>query len=544
MVTFMAAGAPILGLDLGSTKGCVAAVDSAGVLRLLADPWGRSIIPAVISFHPSGNVLVGQEAVARLAEDPTNTLTRANSGTGGVRKTRAGLLSPIAATHILLDHLRRIADAALQIDCESAVLTVPANTEEAQRRALIEVANNAKLRVEHMLDCPVAVAYGYGLEQAPQQLVAVCDFGGKKFECSILSIENKQPRVVATAWDRNLGGDVIRERIVDWLADSHQSQHRIDLRQDPQAIWRLRDAAEQAKRQIAAQADYGVQVSIPAVTPVADGTHLDLRMLLTSQILQEHTSDVIDRCVGVCRNALQQAGVQIGQIAQLLLVGGACRMPAVQHTLSKVFERQPRMDVDPEAASALGAALFAAKTDVLNHRITSPYGAVSAPPATEMTPPVVRRATRVGRVITKKMFTAAMPAVSEDVAFSSPAAAPSTPTLIEATAIQLGLSTVAGFCGEIIPPSQPLPASNSRVFSTAKDNQPAVRINICQGNSRRFAENMPLGTLVLDKLPPRPRGSVRIQVTFAIDADGVLEASARDEQTGQEQSLTVQVKLG
>lgn len=539
------ATAPILGLDLGNSRGCVAAVDAGGVLRLLADPWGRSVIPSVISFHPSGNVLVGIEAEARLTEDPQNTLLRAEATREGARDTRAGRLSPTVTTQVLLDHLRLMADAALQADCTAAVLTVPANTDEAARRALVDDALHAKLQVERILDCPVAVAYGYGLENAPQQLVAICDFGGSKFECSIVSIDNKQPSVVASSWDPTLGGDQIRNSIADWLAEAHLSQHGLDLRDDLDTLWRLRDAAEQAKRQITAQADYGVNIAISEVGESHEGTAVDLRMLLTADVLAERSADIVDRCVGVCRNAMRRAGVQVGQIAQLILVGGVCRMPLVQRRLAEIFERAPRMDVDPVAAAALGAALFAAKTDVLDHRITSPYGAVSAPPDSEMTPPVLRRTTRVGRIITKKMFTAAIPAVTEeDLAQTAPVAEPTSPTLIEATAVQLGLSTVAGFCGEIIPASQPLPASNTRLFSTARDNQQQVRIQVCQGNSRRFAENMPLGVLVLDQLPPRPRGDVRIRVTFSIDADGVLEAHARDEQSGREQSIKVQVQLG
>lgn len=541
------ASTPILGLDLGNSRGCVAAVDAGGVLRLLADPWGRSMIPAVISFHPSGNVLVGTEALARLTEDPHNTLVRADADQRGPRDTRAGRLSPAVVTQVLLDHLRLMANAALQTDCTAAVLTVPANTDETVRRALVDSAREAKLNVERVLDSPVAVAYGYGLEQAPAQLVAICDFGGSKFECSIVAVEDKQPKVVASSWDPSLGGDRIRDSIADWLAEAHYSQHGVDLRHDATTAWRLRDAAEQAIRQLTAQADYGVNIAIPHVSETDNGTAVDLRMLLTADILAERSAEIIDRCVGVCRNAMRRAGVQVGQIAQLILVGGVCRMPLVQQRLAKVFERPARMDVDPIAAAALGAALFAAKTDVLDHRITSPYGAVSAPPDSAVTPPVLRRAARVGRIITKKMFTAVMPAVTaeeigQDLA-ATPTAEPTSPTLIEATAVQLGLSTVAGFCGEIIPASEPLPASNTRLFSTARDNQQQVRIQVCQGDSRRFAENMPLGVLVLDQLPPRPRGDVRIKVTFSIDADGVLEAHARDEQTGREQSIKVQVKL-
>lgn len=536
----MAVTAPILGLDLGSSKACVAAVDGSGVLRLLADPWGRTIIPSVVSFHPSGNVLVGAEALARLADDPDNTITRADAESGGIRNTRAGRLSPIAASHILLDHLRRMADAALQTTCESAVLTTPASASSAYRSALAEVADNARLRAEAMLDCPVAIAYAYGLEQAPPQLVAVCDLGGRKFECSIVFVENRKPAILATASDAQLGGDLIREGIVDWLAENHLHQHGVDLRAAPSVLWRLRDAAEQAKRQMSAQADYGVNVAVAGVDTSPSGKTIDLQMLLTDKILRDRARDVVERCAALCAEAMRQAGVQVGQIAQLILAGGGCRMPLVQQRLGKAFGRQGRMDVDPEAACALGAALFAAKTNVLDHRITSPYGAVSPPPPNTTQAPVLRQTTRVGRVITKKMFTAAMPAVSEEVAFSAPAAA-STPTLIEATATRLGLSTVAGFCDTVIGKSQPLPASNTRVFSTAKDNQSQVQIRICEGDSRRFGENLPLGALVLDQLPPRPRGSVRIAVTFSIDTDGLLEASARDEQTGQEQRITVQL---
>ena len=534
----MTARDPTFGIDLGAAKVCVAAVDGGGVLRLLTDHQGHGILPAVVSFDENCHVLIGEDAVARWANDPGNTIACDLRPEAVPTLTRAGQLRQVDIGAILLDHVRRMANAALQVDSKSVVLTLPGGYDEARRQLVIEAAVAAGLDVSELLLCPQAACYAYGLEKSPPQFVAVCDFGATKFECSIIAMRDGLPMLLATVCEPGLGGDLLNERITEWMVEGFHGRHGIDLRHDQVAMYRLRNAAERSKRKLFPKTEYGVQVAVPDLVPRADGSQLGLDLHLTEAVFSERTSDLVERILGVCDKALYQAGMTPEQLLQIILIGGSCRIPAVQFRVGAFFGRTPRMDVDPEAACALGAALFAAHGSAITDRVTSPYGAVTAPPAEAADPPVLRRKTRVGRVVTRKMFTAVMDAQVAtditDVDFSPPR-----PALVEVTAFRLAISTVGGFCDEVIPSNEPIPAAKTRIFSTGKDGQPQVSVSVCQGDSRRFVENTALGTIVLDNLPPRPRGQVSIAVTFAIDDDGVLEASARDEATGQEQSVRI-----
>ncbi len=531
----MTASDPTFGIDLGAAKVCVAAVDGSGVLRLLTDHQGHGILPAVVSFDESCNVLIGEDAVARWGNDPANTVACDLRPEAVPTLTRAGQLRPVDIGAILLDHVRRMANAALQVDSKSVVLTLPASYDDARRQLVIEAAVAAGLDISELVLCPLAATYAYGLEKNPPQFVAICDFGATKFECSIIAVRDGRPTLLASACEAGLGGDLLNERITEWMVEGFQGQYGIDLRNDQVAMYRLRNAAERSKRKLFPKTEYGVQVAVPDLVPRADGSRLGLDLHLTEAVFTERTSDLVERLLGVCDKALYQAGMTPEQLFQIIMIGGSCRIPAVQFRLGAFFGRTPRMDVDPEAACALGAALFAAHGAAITDRVTSPYGAVSPPPADAADPPVVRRTTRVGRVVTRKMFTAVMAAQeATEVDFSPPR-----PALVEVSAFRLAISTVGGFCDAVIPANEPIPAANTRIFSTGKDGQRQVSVSVCQGDSRRFVENTALGTIVLDNLAPRPRGQVSIAVTFAIDDDGVLEASARDEATGQEQTVRI-----
>ncbi|HUH02568.1 MAG TPA: Hsp70 family protein [Kofleriaceae bacterium] len=534
----------ILGLDLGTSKACVSAVDEEGKLRLLADHRGDTVIPAYVSFHPDGNVLVGKEATVRRTVDPSNTLRRNLRPGDTAVVTRAGEVRSVEINTILLDHMRRLADAALQTDTRKVVLTVPWGYGDEQRGWLVRGAKAAALEIVDILPCPIAAAYAYGLEKQRAQFVAVVDFGASKFECSILSTQDGKPVLLASIADMELGGDTITERLVDWMVRGFERDHQIDLRNDRIAMERFGLAAEEAKRRLSTAGEYGVRVEVPAITFRSDGSHVGLQLLLNHEVFDGMTADLVERVARVCDRTVNRAGLRPEQLSQVLLVGGSFRLSPLRERMRAYFARDPRMDVDPEAVCALGAALFAPHRAVSSDRVTSPYGAVSSPPADAADPPLLgRRETRVGRVVTKKMFTAVMQAVTpEGATLHEPITERmARPTLIEVTASRLALSTVGGFCDEIIPSSSPIPTSLSRVFSTGKDDQPSVVLQICQGDSRRFKENMPLGTITLTNLPPRPRGQVRIAVTFAIDDDGVLTALARDEQTGQEQRIRIEL---
>lgn len=536
---------PILGLDLGTSKACVSAVDETGKLRLLADHRGDTVIPAFVSFHPDGNVLVGKEARVRRTTDPANTLRRGLDPIESSIMTRAGEVRMVQVNTILLDHMRRVADAALQVDTRKVVLTVPWGYNDEQRLALVQGARAANLEIVDLLPCPIAAAYAYGLEHQRSQFVAVCDFGASKFECTLLSVgAGRPPEVLASIADLELGGDDLSDRLVRWMVNGFQEHHQLDLRDDRVAMDRFYMAAEESKRRLSGGGPYGVRVEVPAISFRSDGSQVGLQLLLTWEVFYGLTHDLLDRAMRMCNRTLDRAGVTAEQISQVLLVGGSFHLPPLRDRVGAYFGRNPRMDVEPAAACALGAALYAPQRQVLSGRVTSPYGAVSAPPDDVAAPPQLsKRSTRVGRVITKKMFTAVHeaqlpPEMPDDTAKMLASAMP---TLIEVTASRLALSTVGGYCDEVIPADTPVPTENSRVFTTGKDNQPTVQLKICQGDSRRFAENMPLGTISLVGLPPRPRGQVAIAVTFAIDDDGVLTAAARDEHTGQEQRVRIEL---
>ncbi len=546
-------GEPILGLDLGSTKACVAAVDASGILRLITDAHEDSIIPAVVSFAPDGHVLIGRAAIERRTEDPQNTLPAEIRPGAPALPTRAGRMGPTELTSILLDHLRRMADTSIHSDTRRVILTVPLTQEAEVRAELLRAASMAGMAVEGVLPAPIAAVFAFGIDKQRPQRLAVVDAGAAKVECAIVEVGgNAPPRLLGHGSAPGLGGRAFDDRLTAWLADGAMRALGVDPRTNPWVVDRLRTAAEQAKRQLAVHGQYGVQVEVPALARGADGSATDLRLLLDWNVFHMTCHDLVEAMAQPCIQALSAAGLDATGIGQLLLIGGTARLPPVQERLGALFGRAPRMDVAPDAAPALGAAIFASRGELASARVTNPYGAVAAPPdEVTHTPQLgVPSPARVGRVSTKKMFTAVMQAaVAPEVTFSAPrmtppqqqAQAPTLPAIIEVTATRLGLSTVAGFCDEIIGRDLPVPTSRTRVFSTGRDGQRDVTLSVCEGDSRRFRENRPLGTLVLHDLPPRPRGQVRIAVTFTIDADGVLEASALDEGTGRAQKIQIRL---
>lgn len=593
---------PIFGLDVGTSKCCAGAVDPAGWPRILADAAGKKVIPSVVSFHPDGNVLVGDEAKARRTEDSANTVAsvtrlaglrassrevvdlasrspytfRVGANDAPLIGTRAGDLGIPDLLGILMDHMRRLAAAALDADARRCVLTVPAFYDQKQREAVRAAAKIAGLTVEGLLDDPVAAALAYAYSRATQPIVAVYDFGGGKFECTILEVKGDDARVLGTFGDTFLGGDDVDARVADYTVRAFWQVHRVDLRADPAAPPRLLEAAERAKWDLSAKPE--TQLAVPNIGKNAAGKPLDLSLTLSREIFAQATDDIVKRTFAVCTQACARAGVAPAQIDEVLLLGGMTKLPWVRDAVAAHFGKQPRTDVNPDVGVALGATLWGAR--VADHREVRPnddqageQGAVSAsdsPPGsqgikkrvtsqfgsdTQQTQPsaaVARTGTtgeraRVGRINTKKMFTAAMAAVPE-AAFgpTTPVGpvAPVAPQLAEVMAASLAISTVGGYCEPLIAKEAVLPAEKTRVFSTGKDGQRVVKIAVCQGDSRRFADNVPLGTLVLDGLPARPRGNVKIAVSFAIDTEGVLVAGARDEETGRAQSVRIQLRDG
>ncbi len=533
----MDADEPILGIDIGTSKVCVAAVDRDGSLRLFANSSGLSLIPAAVCFHRNGNVLVGDAALDQRSADPDNVLSLERWPGGEARITRAGAIRPVDVTAILLDHARRMADGALGSDTRAVALPLPYTGADGQKGLLEKAARRSGLVVAGTLSSPEAIAFAYGLADRPSRIVAVCDFGASKIEASLLRAGDGAVEVLASECDYGLGGSTFSERLVGWMTENVLGLFGVDVSDDRVALRRMRIAAEASKKKLWQTGDLGVGIELPSIVGAANGAACDLSLLLTPTLFADRTSDLVERCVGVCDRALRHADLEPGDVVELVIAGGTCRIPSVKRRLQSYFGRTPRMDVDPETAVALGAALAAAQRKVQNRRITAPYGKVTPPPEFLARPPRIgARTARIGRITTKKRFTAVVPTQLPglDVEFGE-----TEPTLEEVTAAPLAISTVGGFCDEIIPVDIPIPSQKMRIFTTGRDDQSVVEVSVCQGESRRFLENTPLGTLILAPLPPRSRGKVRIAVTFCIDSDGVLEAAARDEDTGQEQSLRI-----
>jgi molecular chaperone DnaK (HSP70) len=570
----------VFALDAGAALG--GAVDKAGWPRILADSYGKKVIPAFVSFHPDGSILVGEEAKAQRAEDPANTMSslarlaglkasareivevasrapyafRVGPDDTPLIATRAGDFSIPDLLSLLVDHMRRLATFTMDADVRRCVLTVPAFYGAAQREGMIAAATLAGLTVEGVLDDPVAAALAYGYSRATQPIVCVYDFGGGKIECTVLEVKGDEPRVLGTSADVVASGDATDARVVDYTMRAFYHVQRVDLRADPSAPPRLAEAAERAKWDLSAKNE--TLIAIPHITQQG-GRAIDLSLTLTREIFAQATDDLVKRTLAVASDACAKAGLAPGRVDEVLLLGGMTKLPWVRDQVGALFGKQPRTDVNPDAGVALGAALWGARfegrtvrpsgeqaavaaDDSFRRRITSQFGSdtqQTQPSAVVPRSGVTGQRAKVGRINTKKMFTAAMAVVGE------PSFTPVQPVkaqIAEVMASKLGISTVGGFCDEVIPGDSILPAEKTRVFSTGKDNQVTVRISVCQGDSRRFAENVSLGTIVLENLPPRPRGGVKIAVSFAVDTEGVLVASARDEESGKAQ--TVRIQLG
>jgi molecular chaperone DnaK len=579
---------PIVGIDLGTSNSCVALVtEERGEPAVLADAQNRGIIPSVVSFHPNGDVLVGAEAKQRRIIDPRNTVYSVKRIMGRVFSapevaacarlssfaikeganqqpmvaTRAGDFAVPEISAIILDHLRQIARQRLGGECKRAVITVPANFNDAQRQATATAGAIAELVVVRILNEPTAAALAYGHGRQLSQIVAVYDFGGGTFDITLLALRDNVYEVLATAGDTFLGGDDIDDRLVEILARAFLKQHRIDLHADEIALQRLRATAEMCKCELSEQPR--TVARIPEVAIGAGGRPIDLEYTVPREGFIEHVADIIDRSFPVCDEALRLAQLAITQIDEVVLVGGTTRIPYLRERVAKYFGRTPRVDVNPDEAVALGAALQAAAlAQVLDKRSPlwkQPRGAPGAArPARRTTtmaalPPLPpgpqsqAAAPAIGRVATRKV---SLPVeggagggkpdeVTEVVRFVSDEI--KRPVLLDVVPRGLAVGTVGGFCEEIVSRNSPIPTEQSRVFTTARDNQTSVEVRVCQGESRRFDDNVLIGTVALDGVPPRPRGMTRIVVTFEINTDGILEVRAHDQQTGSRASVKIQI---
>jgi len=617
---------PIVGIDLGTSNTVVACASSTGV-EVLADQSGFKIHPSVVSFHPTGGVVVGAAAKQRKVIDPKNTIYSVKRLIGRgwsspevqtARKrmpytikeganqlpliaTRGGEFAVPEISAIVLDHIKRVASAALASEVSRAVVTVPASFNDAQRSATATAGQIAGLTVLRVLNEPTAAALAYGHTRQLRETIAVYDFGGGTFDITILKLDRDVYEVLGTAGDTFLGGDDLDERLVDRMVEKFLTEQRIDLRTNEISMMRMRAVAEQTKIELSRRPRALVRIDEIAYGP--NGKPLDLHIEIRREDFVQYIAGLVDRTFPVCDEALRLANLTIDHIDDVILVGGSTKIPYVRDQVAKFFAKAPRADVNAEDAVATGAALQAmalrtletpppapARTatrrapsrgehhDIFEERTppapSNAIGRLKKPvaPRPPPVPPKVPSTTLRGvpPVATQKdVFEIELPTrpselTIEDEAppqppqppppaptFQPPAAkgfaAPSSqqiargPLVIDVTPRGLGIATVAGFCEELIRRNTRLPAEIRKLFTTSRDRQDAVRIVVCQGESRRLDQNVVIGELRLEDLPPRPRGETTIEVTFVLDASGILQVRARDANTGKEQRATLDV---
>jgi len=490
----------IIGIDLGTTNSVVALMEGTEP-KVVANAEGNRTTPSVVAFTKSGERLVGQVAKRQSVTNPENTIYsikrfmgrrydevseemkmvpfKVTDEDGGVRIEVEGKeYSPEEISAMVLQKLKQAAEDYLGEEVTRAVITVPAYFNDAQRQATKDAGRIAGLEVERLVNEPTAAALAYGLDKKADQLIAVYDFGGGTFDISILEVGEGVVEVKATNGDTHLGGDNIDQRIIDWLLVEFKKDQGIDLAQDPMAVQRLREAAEKAKIELSSA--HETEINLPFITADASGPkHLNIK--LTRSKLEQLVEDLIQRSVEPCKQALKDAGVSPGDIHEVVLVGGQTRMPAVQKVVEEVFGREPHKGVNPDEVVSIGAAV---QGGVLRGDVT-------------------------------------------DV------------LLLDVTPLSLGIETLGGVFTKLIDRNTTIPTRKNEIFSTAADSQTSVEVHVLQGEREMAKDNRTLGRFHLVGIPPAPRGVPQIDVIFDIDANGILNVSAKDLGTGKEQKITI-----
>jgi len=490
----------IIGIDLGTTNSVVALMEGTEP-KVVANAEGNRTTPSVVAFTKSGERLVGQVAKRQSVTNPENTIYsikrfmgrrydevseemkmvpfKVTDEDGGVRIEVEGKeYSPEEISAMVLQKLKQAAEDYLGEEVTKAVITVPAYFNDAQRQATKDAGRIAGLEVERLVNEPTAAALAYGLDKKTDQLIAVYDFGGGTFDISILEVGEGVVEVKATNGDTHLGGDNIDQRIIEWLLVEFKKDQGIDLAQDPMAVQRLREAAEKAKIELSSA--HETEINLPFITADASGPkHLNIK--LTRSKLEQLVEDLIQRSVEPCKQALKDAGVSPGDIHEVVLVGGQTRMPAVQKVVQEVFGREPHKGVNPDEVVSIGAAV---QGGVLRGDVT-------------------------------------------DV------------LLLDVTPLSLGIETLGGVFTKLIDRNTTIPTRKNEIFSTAADSQTSVEVHVLQGEREMSKDNRTLGRFHLVGIPPAPRGVPQIDVIFDIDANGILNVSAKDLGTGKEQKITI-----
>ena len=471
----------IIGIDLGTTNSCVA-VFEGGEPVVIPNPEGARTTPSVVGFSKTGERLVGNVAKRQAITNPENTVMSIKRHMGSATKVNADGKSytPQEISAMILSKLKADAEAYLGSTVTEAVITVPAYFSDAQRQATKDAGKIAGLEVKRIINEPTAAALAYGVDKdGIEQKIMVFDLGGGTFDVSLLEISDGVFEVLATNGNTKLGGDDFDERVINWLADKFARENGgIDLRRDKMALQRLKEAAEKAKIELSGTLT--ANINLPFITADATGPkHLDAN--LTRAEFDRITADLVEACMIPCRQALSDAGLSISEIDKVLLVGGSTRIPAVQEAVKKFSGKEPFKGINPDECVAIGAAVQAG---VLGGDV-------------------------------------------KDI------------LLLDVTPLSLGIETMGQVCTRIIERNTTIPTNKSQIFSTAADGQTSVEIHVLQGERPMASGNTTLGRFVLDGIAPAPRGVPQIEVTFDIDANGIVNVSAKDKGTGREQHITI-----
>ena len=529
-----------IGIDLGTTNSVAAVATPTGVDFALG-PRGERVHPSVVSFPEAGGVIVGAEARQRRVTDPEATVYSAKRLIGQnirnplVQLSLTSLAFPVEegpnsqpVAHIrerrltmpeisaqVLLHLKRCTERQLGDRVTQAVITVPANFSDAQRQATREAGRLAGLEVLRLINEPTAAALAYGFGHRLDDIVGVFDFGGGTFDVSLLKIKADIFEVLATDGDFFLGGDDIDRTVAEFLAAEMNRVLRVDPRQNPRLMTRLALAAEEIKLHLSEQ--HAAEGEIEGLDP-GNGRPFSLPFRLTRLQFETMIAGYVDRTIELCRHVLTAGRLDPAAISDVLCVGGSTRIPLVRHRIAELFGREPNMSINPDEVVAQGAAIQAGS---LSGKLSlgTGMGERSALPSYGLSP----------------LFQ------NTGAPLVDPSKPLPRPLLLDVTPATLSIATAGGYTERLLEKNAPIPIERTKVFTTARDHQSRVVIDCCRGEAKKFVDNEPLGHLVLDELPPRPRGQVRIEVTFRVDTDGILHVRARDADTGAKQEAQLAV---